>query len=111
MIYLMLLAHLLYDFHWQGSFIAENKGKRPFLLLVHVTTWTMLVSLPLIYLGKLHPPSVLYTFIGLLFLSHLASDNWKSQLPKTDEYFWAIYVDQAVHFGSIFVIGYIAGLG
>lgn len=26
----VVLAHLLYDFHWQGEFIATNKGKYPF---------------------------------------------------------------------------------
>ena len=39
----LLLAHLLYDFHWQGPFIAKNKGKHDFLLAVHCMTWALLL--------------------------------------------------------------------
>jgi hypothetical protein len=40
----LFLAHLLYDFHWQGPFIAEMKGKSWFLLLVHAVTWALLLG-------------------------------------------------------------------
>ena len=37
----LVLAHLMYDFHWQGPFIAEMKGKNWFLLGVHALTWAL----------------------------------------------------------------------
>ena len=39
----LLLAHLLYDFHWQGDFVANMKGERWFILVVHALTWTLLL--------------------------------------------------------------------
>ena len=38
---ILVLVHLLYDFHWQGPFIAEMKGKSWFLLGVHSLTWAL----------------------------------------------------------------------
>lgn len=99
-LYLMLLAHLLYDFHWQGPFIAENKGKRPFLLIIHALTWAIFVGLPL-YFAKV---PLFIPWVCVLFTTHFFIDNWKCQMPKTDEYFWAIYVDQSLHFLSIILV-------
>lgn len=98
-LYLMLLAHLLYDFHWQGAFIADNKGKKLFLLFIHAITWTMLVALPLIYFNDF----AVWKF-SLLFFSHFFCDMWKSKQPRTDENFKLIYIDQAIHLVSILVV-------
>lgn len=97
-LYLMLLAHLLYDFHWQGQFIADNKGKRPFLLFIHAITWTMIVCLPLFYYNN-------FTWLSFwfLFITHFFTDMWKSKQPKTDNNFYLIYIDQVIHFLTILI--------
>lgn len=95
----MLLAHLLYDFHWQGPFIADNKGKRLFLLFVHAITWTMFVYLPLYYFGQ---PAI-WKFV-FLFATHFFCDMWKSKQARTEENFKLIYIDQAIHFISILAV-------
>ena len=102
MFYLMILAHLLYDFHWQGSFIADNKGKRIFLLFIHSLTWAMFVGLPMIIFREC---SVLLV-VNLLFLlvSHFFIDYWKSHKPRTEDNFYLIYIDQALHFLSIVIV-------
>ena len=87
-----LLAHLLYDFHWQGPFIADNKGKYPFLLVVHALTWTMLLGAVLWACGALS-----WWQLPFLFVTHAVTDNWKARQPKTPDRFWLIYIDQFIH--------------
>jgi hypothetical protein len=94
----MLLAHFLYDFHWQGPFIAENKGRRIFLLFVHAITWTMLVSLPMFYFGNFSIVAFLF-----LFITHFFIDKWKAKQPKTDDKFYLVYIDQGFHFITIII--------
>ncbi len=95
----LLLAHLLYDFHWQGAFIAQEKSRYVFLLCIHVLTWTLLLAFVLVFFGAFAPWKAV-----VLFVSHLASDRWKSRLPKTPEWFWAIYIDQAIHLVSLIIV-------
>lgn len=99
-LYLMILAHLLYDFHWQGSFIADNKGKRLFLLFIHALTWAMFVGLPLIYFKD----NYFALKIVFLFGTHFFIDYWKSHQPRTEENFYLIYIDQALHLLSILIV-------
>lgn len=100
--YLTVLFHLLYDFHWQGSFIADNKGKRVFLLFIHSLTWAMFVGLPLFLLSR----SSILLVINILFLftTHFAIDYWKSHKPRTENNFYLIYIDQALHLLSIIIV-------
>jgi predicted membrane protein len=95
----MLLAHLLYDFHWQGDFIASMKGKNRFILGVHALTWAMLLTAVLWHFGQ-----ATWMRFAFLFVTHFFTDRWKSRLPKTPEWFWAIYVDQAIHLISIMTV-------
>ena len=95
-LYYMLLAHLLYDFHWQGQFRADNKGKRIFLLFIHALTWAMIVSVPLIVLQGL----IIWKPI-FLFITHFFIDMWKSRQPRTDDNFYLIYIDQFAHLITI----------
>ena len=92
----LLLVHLLYDFHWQGAFIADNKGKYFFLLVVHALTWALLLGFVLYFTGYLS-----WWQIPMLYVSHLVIDNWKAKQPKTPETFNLIYVDQALHLVTI----------
>jgi hypothetical protein len=95
----LLLAHLLYDFHWQGPFIAENKGKRPFLLFVHSLTWSMLLCFVLYLFGVLS-----WWQLPFLLFMHGITDYWKSHLPHDDAHFYLIYIDQAIHVMTILVV-------
>jgi hypothetical protein len=100
--YGLLLAHLLYDFHWQGDFIGQNKGKYPFLLFIHALTWSMLLGVVLIFFGMFTTWK-----IAFLFITHFLIDNWKARLPKTPEYFYAIYIDQGLHLITIAIASFI----
>jgi hypothetical protein len=99
--YGLLLAHLLYDFHWQGDFIAQNKSKYPFLLFIHALTWAMFLGVAL-YICK----AFAIWKIAFLFITHFLIDNWKSKLPKTPEYFNAIYIDQGLHLITIIITSF-----
>lgn len=101
LLFWMVLAHLLYDFHWQNDFISKGKSKYNFILGVHALTWTMMISIPLLIIGQL-------TWVILLFLfgTHFLIDYWKCHLPHTDEYFWAIYIDQGLHLITILIVLY-----
>ena len=95
----VLLAHLLYDFHWQGPFIADNKGQRPFLLVVHALTWALLVGAVLWWFGALA-----WWHVPFLFVSHAVTDQWKAGQPRTPENWNLIYVDQGIHLASLIVV-------
>lgn len=96
---LVLLAHLLYDFHWQGQFIADNKGKRIFLLFIHCLTWALIVWLIGYFLGGWH-----WWKLVFLFVTHFGSDYWKSHQPRKDELFYQIYIDQSIHLLSLIIV-------
>ena len=97
--YLALLGHLLYDFHWQGAFVAEWKAKNNFILSVHALTWALITALPFYVVGDAP-----YWLAGFLFATRLVVDAWKSRcIPKDDSHFWAIYVDQGIHFATLVV--------
>ena len=95
----VLLTHLLYDFHWQGPFIAENKGRYDFLLGVHALTDALFAGAALWFLG-----SVAWWHIPFLFVTHFFCDRWKCQQPKTPELFYLIYIDQGFHLATLIVV-------
>ena len=101
--YISLLAHLLYDFHWQGDFIAQNKGKHILFLSVHALTWALLKGAVLWWFGL----PLLFLRVAFLYITHLCIDSWKCQLPKTPEYFWGIYVDQGLHLTTILLVCFV----
>jgi len=96
---LVLLAHLLYDFHWQGPFIAEFKGKYDFILFVHALTWTLILCVPLYALG-----TFAWWKLGFLFITHFFIDRWKARKPKTPENWNLIYVDQGLHLLTMIIV-------
>ncbi len=97
---LMCVAHLLYDFHWQGPFISEMKGKNAFLLAVHAVTWAGLMCVVLIYSGAKFLPWYPY-FLGL---THLFIDAWKCRQKRFDPLGKALYIDQALHLVTLVVV-------
>ncbi len=97
-LYILVLLHLLYDFHWQGDYIANEKAIIPLLMVVHVLTWTMLMGAALHYFGMLAAWKLV-----VLFVSHYCSDNWKCHLPKSKA-MWPVYLDQSIHALSLVVV-------
>jgi len=97
----LLLAHLLYDFHWQGDFIGIYKAKYDFLLAVHSITWALIMCAVLQYFGVLH---FVRDFWWLAF-THFAIDRWKSHKPDDNKKLttW-LWVDQALHFVTVAVL-------
>jgi CHASE2 domain-containing sensor protein len=97
---LLVLTHLLYDFHWQGPFISEMKGKSAFFLAVHAVTWTGLLCAVLIYSGARFLPWYPY-FLGL---THLGIDAWKCRQKRFDPLGMGLYIDQALHVCTLVVV-------
>lgn len=95
----LVLAHLLYDFHWQGPFVADMKGKSLFILFVHAGTWALLLWFVLWAFGFMA-----WWPLPFLFITHATTDYWKSHKPKTPEYWHLIYVDQGIHFLTVLII-------
>lgn len=96
---MLLLAHLLYDFHWQGEFIAKWKYKYRFILFVHALTWSLLICSVLSAFGHFQvwkAPFALAT--------HYWIDAWKCSYPNDEKYFWTIYVDQTLHLISLIIM-------
>ena len=95
----LVLVHLLYDFHWQGPFIAEMKSKSWFLLGVHALTWALCCAAVLYAFGMLaawHLP--------FLFLTHCAIDAWKARHTKLNALGVALWIDQAAHLVSLIAV-------
>ena len=96
-----LFVHLIYDFHLQGDFIATKKAESDFILSVHCLTWSLFIVLVLSVFVPISP-----LWLVFLFLTHFITDRWKSRLPKNENYFWAIYVDQAIHLLTLIFLVY-----
>jgi len=95
----LVLAHLLYDFHWQGPFISEMKRKSWFLLGVHALTWALLLASVLWWRGGLcvwHLP--------FLFLTHFGIDAWKARYTKLPALGLALWIDQALHALTMLIV-------
>ena len=97
---LLILVHLLYDFHWQGPFISEMKGKNAFLLAVHAVTWAGLMCAVLAYSGAGLLPWHPY----FLALTHFGIDAWKCRQKRFDPLRAGLYIDQALHLGTLVVV-------
>jgi hypothetical protein len=93
--YWMLLLHLLYDFHWQGQFIGEYKGKYPFIMFIHSLTYGLIVSLPYVFSRNI---LALLISIFSLTISHYFIDSLKNTWMKAfGEEMWLVYIDQFLH--------------
>lgn len=90
----VVLAHLLYDFHWQGAYISEMKCKSDLHLFVHALTWALLISV------------VLYLFNDLslwklwfLFGTHFIIDRSKARYNAI-----SLETDQLLHLATLVVV-------
>jgi hypothetical protein len=97
-LYFLLLAHLLYDFHWQGEYIATNKKSNLFILAIHALTWAMLLGAVLCFTGEFSLSKV-----GFLFVSHFVIDLIKCRAKNGQSMMW-LYIDQSLHFVTMLIV-------
>ena len=90
---LLVLVHLLYDFHWQGQFVAEWKAKSEFIMAVHVLTWALLVLAVLYWLTG----PVAAWKLAMLPITHYLTDTWKYRQKRLAPLGAALYIDQGIH--------------
>lgn len=96
-LFFMILAHLIYDFHCQGEFIAKYKAQNDFVLFIHSLTYAMILSVVLLF-------SHIFAFWAflLLLVSHFFIDRWKAR--KKDICWNDVYIDQALHLAIILIV-------
>jgi len=90
----ILGAHYIADFPLQGSYIADNKGKRWYILMAHAFIYATVIAIALMFLGKYE---VWKWFV--VFAVHFMTDKWKSGQPKDEAHWHYIYYDQGLHIG------------
>lgn len=100
----LLLIHLLYDFHWQGSFIADYKSKSWFILGVHSITWGLCIY-GVMYLFAEQQPWMLPFLIG----THFVIDAWKTRWTSLAPLGAALWIDQLLHLITLLIIWF--GIG
>ena len=69
-----MVAHVLADFCWQGSWVAENKGKYRIVMLAHCIAWAGVLCVPLAIFNVLVWKQVLFLFSG-----HYMIEQWKAE--------------------------------
>jgi hypothetical protein len=92
---LLLLFHLMYDYHWQGNYISAGKRTSNFILTVHAVTWALFMSVPLYLFTHMH----WWTFPWLV-TTHWAMDWYKGHRmdgARTRSH----VIDQTVHLLSL----------
>jgi hypothetical protein len=85
-------AHYIADFPLQGSFIADNKGKRWYILMAHAFIYATVIAAALLLTGKYETWKW-----AIVFAAHLTIDRWKSSQPKDEAHWHYIYYDQGLH--------------
>jgi hypothetical protein len=98
----VLLAHLLYDFHWQGDFVATWKSKSWFILAIHALTYGLVICLTLTFLGIYEPWHLPFFVIGHFIIDGFkASGLWErigfGFIP-------AIILDQVYHLLQLVIV-------
>ena len=114
---LMILAHILDDFvlqpqclsdlkqkdWWFKKGIWKGKYKSDFLCagLIHSISWSIMISLPLIFLGDITGPKEIYFGISIILnvVIHFIVDNLKANYKVIN-----LWLDQSIHFAQIFIL-------
>ena len=95
--FILLLFHLWYDFHVQGSYISAGKTTSNLLLSVHAATWALWVSTPLYFCGTLRLEQ-----LAFLFVTHWVMDWWKGhKMPPVNR---SLVIDQLVHLATLALV-------
>jgi len=96
---ILILIHLMYDFHWQGDFVGTYKAKYIFILFIHCLTWALFLSLGLKILG-------IYTLWKFMFLfaTHFIIDLAKISLQREAHYSGYLIADQLAHVFTLIIV-------
>jgi hypothetical protein len=96
---ILILMHLMYDFHWQGDFVGTYKAKYIFILFIHCLTWALFLSLGLKLLG-------IYTLWKFMFLftTHIIIDLIKITLQREMYYSYYLIADQFAHLVTLIIV-------
>jgi hypothetical protein len=97
-----IMAHYIGDVALQTPFMAEFKKKSWYGMLNHVMVWAACISVVLEIYGICAVWKVFFLAGG-----HAMIDRWKSRLPPTPEYMWALYGDQGLHMIQIAIVVYL----
>ncbi len=99
----LFLAHLLYDFHWQGDFVGIYKAKNKLIMFVYCLTWALLLS---IIMHAFKPVALVDEAIvfSFLFASHWYIDAWKCRQPDDIKLGMALVIDQLAHVITIILV-------
>lgn len=90
----LLGAHYIADFPLQSDFVARMKGKRLYILFAHAMIYATVVSAILMFLWRYAD----WKF-GVILITHMLIDYWKSHKPADEAHWHLIYYDQAAHIG------------
>ena len=100
----LIFAHLLADYPLQGSFLANEKGKNPILLVSHAAIWTGVI----VYAAHALGMGVAPRMVAFLFLVHATADALKAKrilwYKRMDPLRAGLLVDQLIHVAQILVL-------
>lgn len=98
----LIMLHLLYDFHWQGPFIGEQKRKSFFFLFIHALTYGLTLYVGALFVSPIGAYSLL-----MLVGTHFAIDLIKVSLDKGAPGGLPMYLDQLAHLVVLVVVFFI----
>ena len=105
MIYLIIFSHFVADFVLQSDWMAKNKSKSWKALSLHISTYTIALSIPLMFASTIKA-SLLYALINgaVHFVVDAITSRMTSKLyAKGDvhNFFVVVGLDQAIHMSTL----------
>lgn len=99
---ILIWLHLFGDYVLQTDFLATQKGKNDFILLVHSCLWAGIICAGLWLFGVLTWPKA-----GFLIAGHFFIDRWKARKSdKTHALGRDLWIDQTLHIVQLLVCLY-----
>lgn len=109
---LMLFAHIVDDFYLQGILAKlKQKGwweenapdklyKHDYIiaLIIHALSWTIMITLPILFVSAWQPHWAIYLMLGVNLAIHAVVDDLKANKHKIN-----LIADQSIHFVQIIV--------
>lgn len=88
----LVVAHYVGDFPLQGTFLAQVKRERLYILVAHALIYAGTIALALWLVGRYSD----WKFFAVLG-THVVVDFWKTRQPADAAHWHLIYYDQAAH--------------